>query len=177
MVESNFKDDGVRLHLQEAEFMKKEWISYVYSTISELSSKVTTNTLQIQKEREYIITSLIKLNEKITIELSKNSNINKEELKKLSRKLNSFIKEITEKFDTVDDCIEASLDDHVEEEDSRFEKLEKEVSRIGTSLLVIKTRVGVYIIILTLVITAVTTTLTGGLIVLFKDILKTLIGN
>ena len=90
MGNSDFKsiDDGMKLHLQEAEFMKKEWISYVYSTINELSSRITTNTLQIQKEREHFITSLIKLNDKITLELSKNSNINKYDLERLSTRLN-----------------------------------------------------------------------------------------
>lgn len=179
MSADNFKeiDDSIRLHLQEAEFMKKEWISYVYSTIDGLSSKVNANSIQIQKEREYVITSLMELQEKITKELAKNNCANRADLKKLSKELDKFIKEIMEKFETVNDCIETSLDEHIEEEDLHFEELESEIKTISDAQLVIKTKLGVYVVVITLVITAITTTITGGILVLFRDVIKTWIGN
>lgn len=191
-------DDDIKLHLQEADDIKKKWFSYVFDNIQKLHEKIEANTLQLQKEKEELLKLLVDYRDKL-LEVIKESDVEKrKDLEKLKEYVEKTIDEIKGKIRTLTskhaelqhlietelgvlrqefkESIGLTLKNHIDDDTLRFDDLLEEIQAIKDGQTILKTKVGVYVVILSLVITAVVTTLSGGLLVLFKDIIKTYLG-
>lgn len=199
-------DDGdVKLHLQEADELKKKWFSYVFDSIQRLNDKIEASSLQLQKEKEELIKLLVQYRDSLLKVIQDNDIKHKEDLEKLRDNLEQIINGIKNKLGTLTndntelkliietelnalkrefrDNLETTLKAHIEADAKRFESIEKKMEAIKTEIgtvnniqTILKTRVGVYILILSLIITALVTTFTGGMLVLFKDALMAYLG-
>lgn len=199
------KDDGVKLHLRESEALKKQWVTYVFETVQKLHDRVEANTLQVQKEREEFFHKLVELKEKLEEQLKDASKEQARELKKIDEKLTSFIKEVAERFTDVNECVDdclteqsdknddvsKELKDYIDEELSKIiekasgdaAKHEEEVKELKTminTLVVsqeaIKTKLGVYVALITLGTTTILGVLATTLVVFFKESLRAWLG-
>lgn len=191
-------DDGLKFHLQEAEDIKKQWFSYVFDNIQKLNDKIEINTLQLQKEKEELLKLLVEYRDKL-LEAIKESDIEKrQDLEKLREYTEKTIDIITVKLvglttkhfelrhlietelaqlrHEFKNNIDSALQTHIENDDIRFDLVETDIGKIKNIQTILKTKVGVYVVILSLLITAAVTTLSGGLIMLFKEAIKSYLG-
>jgi len=192
------EDDNIKLHLQEADDIKKKWFSYVFDNIQKLNDKIEVNTLQLQKEKEELLKLLVEYRDKL-LEAIKESDIEKrQDLEKLRTYIEKKIDTITIKLTglTTDnselqhlietgltelrhefkDSLDSVLQIHIEEDDRRFDSVETDIGKIRDNQTVLKTKVGIYVVMLSLFITAIVTALSGSLMMLFKDAIKSYLG-
>ena len=154
-------DTGVKLHLQEADVLKKQWVEYVYKTIDDLSTKLDSTTEKLHKEREYLLTNLMSLKENLQKEIKVGDENTLKELKELEGKVAMFIAEVKKKFSKVN----FNITDEVK-------NVNENLIVTKTTLAEIKTKVGVYSAITSLIITALATSAAGGLVMIFKESIK-----
>jgi len=192
------EDDNIKLHLQEADDIKKKWFSYVFDNIQKLNDKIEVNTLQLQKEKEELLKLLVEYRDKL-LEAIKESDIEKrQDLEKLRTYIEKTIDTITIKLTglTTDhselqhlietgltelrhefkDSLDSALQTHIEEDDIRFELIETDIQSVKDIQIILKTKVGVYVVMLSLLITGIVTTLSSGLVMIFKDAIKSYLG-
>lgn len=199
------KDDGVKLHLRESEALKKQWVTYVFEAINSLHEKVTANSMQVQKEREDFFHKLVELKEKLEEQLKDVSKEQAAELRKLDDKLTAFIKEAADKFISVNESMDGSLEiqsdkteevskelrryineelakivmkaaEELEKQAEEIEGLKKIVGVVEISQETVKTKLGVYVALVTLGTTTILGVLGTTLVVFFKDALRAWLG-
>ncbi len=168
---------GVKLHLQEAEIMKKEWYGYALSAIEKLHDKVEANAIQLQKEREEFFRSLVDLRDKLTEELKRSDTEKSIELKKVEEKLDAFISDMAGRFTSVNDCVEDSIEEHLDGDKVVFKQMQDDIQKVKDSQLVVTAKVKIYIVLTGVIITTVMSSFAGGALLLFKDAIKTWIGS
>ena len=154
-------DTEVKLHLQEADVLKKQWVEYVYKTIDDLSTKLDNTTEKLHKEREYLLTSLMSLKESLQREIKIGDENTLNELKELEGSVTSFISAVKEKFSKVN----FNITDEVK-------AVNNSLIVTKTTLAEIKTKVGIYSAITSLIITVLTTAAASGLVMIFKESIK-----
>jgi len=168
---------GVKLHLQEAEIMKKEWYGYALSAIEKLHDKVEANAIQLQKEREEFFRSLVDLRDKLTEELKRSDTEKSIELKKVEEKLDAFISDMVGRFTSVNDCVEDTIEEHLDGDKVVFKQMQDDIQKVKDSQLVVTAKVKIYIVLTGVIITTVMSSFAGGALLLFKDAIKTWIGS
>lgn len=191
-------DEDVKLHLQEADDLKKQWFNYVFESIQKLNEKIEATTLQLQKEKEELIKLMIMHRDKL-LEVIKETDVkNKEDLDKLTRQIQKIIDAIKNKLGELTsenadlkllietelnslkedfrDNLEKTLRQHIQSDAERFKAIEDDVKTIQSTQTVLKTKVGVYALIISLIITTFITAMAGGFLVLFKDAIKAWLG-
>lgn len=191
-------DEVIKLHLQEADDLKKKWFSYVFDSIQKLHDKMESNTLQLQKEKEELLKLLMEYRDKLLMVTRDNDYKHSEHLDKLKDNIDEAIEEIKIKLVGVNsDNMELrhlfktelsvakqhSKDDvaetvrlHIVEDDKRFKNISDELTDMKGLLTIVKTKVGVYILVISLIISAIVTTFSGGALILFKDTIKSFLG-
>ncbi len=192
------EDNNIKLHLKEADDIKKKWFSYVFDNIQKLHEKIEANTLQLHKEKEELLKLLIEYRDKLLDTIKESDAAKKQDLEKLRNyiektidtikiKLTGITAEHTQLQNLIEtelsilrqefkDDISSALQIHVEDDNTRFELIETDIQSIKDIQIILKTKVGVYVVMLSLLITALVTTLSGGLIMLFKDAIKSYLG-
>ena len=188
----DLKED-VKLHLRESATLQRQWFTYVFETVEKLTVRMEENTLQVQKEREEYFRSLVDLKEKLSDHISRVSKEQAVELKELEKKLLSFIDNVRVKLSDLD-----SVDAHNNKKGEEFILLEKNLkeelvkavanqheintgfsSAIETLVgenTVIKTKLTVYVALISLGTTTIIGVLATSLLVIFKDVLKAWLG-
>lgn len=188
----DLKED-VKLHLRESATLQRQWFTYVFETVEKLTVRMEENTLQVQKEREEYFRSLVDLKEKLSDHISRVSKEQAAELKELEKKLLSFIDNVRVKLSDLD-----SVDAHNNKKGEEFILLEKNLkeelvkvvanqheintgfsSTIETLVgenTVIKTKLTVYVALISLGTTTIIGVLATSLLVIFKDVLKAWLG-
>jgi len=161
-MEKDKLDVGVKLHLQEADVLKKQWVKYVYKTIDDLSTKLDATNEKLYQEREYLLTSLTTLKDGLQEELKTSDANTSKELKIIEKKITEFIKKTETKFSKVNFNITNEVKD-----------VNEELTSTNTTLTEVRTKVGIYSAITSLIITALTTAAAGGLVYLFQESIKT----
>jgi len=155
-------DTGTRLHLEEADTLKKQWVKYVYKTIDDLSSKLDSLEKKVYDEREYFLDSLMNLKETLRDVIDEGDAKNTRELKGVVSKLDEFITETRNKFSKVNFNITEevkTLGDTVVDE--------------RLTLKGITTKIGVYSAITTIIFMGIITILAT----IFKDAIKAWFGG
>lgn len=191
-------DEVIKLHLQEADDLKKKWFSYVFDSIQKLHDKMESNTLQLQKEKEELLKLLMEYRDKLLMVTRDNDYKHSEHLDKLKDNIDEAIEEIKIKLVGVNsdnmelrhlfktelsvakqhskDDVAETIRLHIVEDDKRFKNISDELTDMKGLLTIVKTKVGVYILVISLIISAIVTTFSGGALILFKDTIKSFLG-
>lgn len=191
-------DDDVKLHLEEADEIKKKWFSYVFDSIQRLSDKIEANALQLQKEKEELLKLLMSHRDELKRAIQANDLKHKEDLEKLRDSLDIIIDDIKDKLSGLTnenielrlvietelnvlkkefrDNLETTLRRHMEADERRFTALEKKVGTMHNLQTILKTKVGVYVLVSSLIITAIVSTFAGGMLIVFKDAIMAYLG-
>ena len=191
-------DDEVKLHLEEANVIKKEWFSYVFASIQRLSDKIENNTLQLQKEKEELLKILMTHRDELKKVIQDNELKHRDDLEKLRDNLDKIINDIKSKLGALTnentelkllietelnvlkkefrDNLEITLRRHIEADEKRFTALEKKVGTMHNVQTILTAKVGVWVIVLSLIITGIVTTFAGGMLVVFKDAIMAYLG-
>lgn len=197
--------DDIKLHLQEAENLKKQWFSYVYASIHTLSDKIENNVTQLHKDKEELLKLIIKYRDTL-LSVIKESNLeNKNDLESLKDDINSTIDTIKVRLNSFNnkneelhsliktelnnikiefkDDLSDTLKEHILEDatifdgiSKRFITVEKDIKTIMNSHTIVKTKLGIYIVIISFLITTFVGTLSSGLLILFRNAIKTYLG-
>lgn len=164
----------VKLHLKEADDMKKQWYSYVFTSISSLSDKVEATALRVEKERAEVLEKLNVLRDILTEEIKKSSNGQTKELEKTEYRLEKTVDSINGKLkqlNTLD--IKLQIDEHFKIATCKFEEdTKKQLKVLSDAQLIMKTKVGVYAVVVSLITTAIVTTIAGGFFPLIQSLWK-----
>lgn len=198
-------NDDVKLHLQEAEELKKQWFSYVYESIQTLNEKIEKNVFQLQKEKEELLKLLVQYRDELLAVIKENDLEHKKDLEKLRDNLEKIIDTIKNRLSSLTnkntelkllietelnslkaefrDNLESTLQAHIESDaklfdaiNKRFVAVEDDVKTMQGIQTVVKTKLGVYILMISLGVTAFVSTLAGGILILFKDAIKAYLG-
>lgn len=146
-------DEGVKLHLDEANFMKRQWFNQVVDNLERvtnnleaLQNKVDSFKLEVQKEREEAYRELISLRDDIYEKLQKISSSNRTDMEQCRTQITKAIDNLKDKVGCVDECVDKSIKDHSDDEDKKFaackdelkymlsevERLKKELHEVST---------------------------------------------
>jgi len=175
------RDVKFHLHLQEAEDMKKKWFSYVFDNIQSLHDKVESSTLQIEKERAYIMESTAKLKEQVFEEIQKSSLSQDKELEKVEMRIEKVMDNLSRKLDCInvsdiriemDECVQTTKSKLEEAFDEFKLSTDLKIHALSTEHTVLKTKLWVYTAMMSVVMTAITTSIVGSCFILFKNVLK-----
>ena len=74
------------------------------------------------------------------------------------------------------DNLETALKQHIQADAIRFKAIEDDLDTVKDTQTVLKTKVGMYIVVISLIITAFVTSMAGGILMLFKDVIKAWLG-
>ena len=198
IIMSTTDDDDVKLHLQEADDLKKKWFEYVFASIQRLNDKIESSSLQFYKEKEELLKLLVDYRDNLLKVIQGNDIRHKEDLEKLRDNLDKIINDIKNKLGTLTnddielkliiktelavlkqefrDNLTITLKEHIEADAVRFESIGTSLMKIRDSQTILKTKVGVWVVVLSLLITALVTSFTGGMLVLFKNVIAAYLG-
>lgn len=190
--ELDLKED-VKLHLRESALLQKQWFTYVFEAVEKLNVRMEENTLQVQKEREEFFRALVDLKEKLNDQMSLVSKEQAAELKDLEKKLMGFIENVRVKFSDID-----SVGVYNSKQGEGFVALEKQLrediikvvveqQKVNTAFkedintlieghTIIKTKLTVYVALISLATTTIIGVLATSLLIIFKDVLKAWLG-
>jgi len=190
----NTENEGVKLHLQEADNLKKQWFSYVFESIQKLHDKIEINTAQLRKEKEELLKILMAYKEELNKTTQENSTKHREDLERLKngveltistieKQLNGIFLNNSELKHLIDnevhglkmefmDKIETVVKIHIADDELKFKALSEALKTVGDESLVAKTRLGVYAVIISLIVTTFLGGTAVGLVALFKDAIK-----
>jgi predicted RND superfamily exporter protein len=180
-------EDGTKLHLQEAENLKKQWYSYVLVSIQKLSDKIDENNAKIFKYKEDLLEFTSKYKEDAAKEFAKIADKSESNLKNTEErlvrnfevKLKDYIKNLESKLTT---DFKESISEEIQKQEVKcgvggsIENLKDEIKLIDKSQTITKTKLGVYIALSALITTAIVTTLAGGVLFIFQDALTKFLG-
>lgn len=190
--EFDLKDD-VKLHLRESALLQKQWFAYVFDAVEKLNVRMEENTLQVQKEREEFFRALVDLKEKLSDHILMVSKEHTTELKILEKKLIDFIENTRIKFSDLDSIdaynnkqgegfitLEKQLRDDLINVTNDQQKInidfKKKISTLTEGHTIIKTKLTVYVALISLGTTTIIGVLATSLLVIFKDVLKAWLG-
>lgn len=180
MPENQKDTNGVKLHLQEAEELKKQWFSYVFSSIQRLSDKLDDLTKQVSSNKDDFTKQLSVDKEEIVRMISEC----KDDLKKvidlkedsIYDELSDIEKKIDKVKEYVKECASLELKEHITDSNDKFKVITTDVKTLSESNITMNAKLGVYVVIISVIVTTTISTLVGGLLVLFKDFLKAFLG-
>lgn len=199
-------DEKLSLHLKEADNIKKEWFTYVFNSIQTLNDKLEANSIQIKQEKEELLKLLIKYKDSLMLAIEEKDSKSRDDLEKLKCKVEDLISAIKNKLSVLtandaslklqletdlnalkDLCridIDKALTKHSDSAEKISDRLETRIDSVEGTLnkanigqAVLTTQVKVYVIIISLIISAFVTALSGGILVLFKDAIKAYFGG
>jgi len=193
MVPTNANDD-IKLHLQEADDLKKKWFSYVFDSIQKLYDKIETNAIQLHKEKEEILKLLIEYKNDLNESIQDTNTKNRSELERLKNALDLTIDAIEKQLNgmnldnshfkhTVDkefsslkidfmNSIDTSLKEHIKADDEKFTAINGTLKVLNDSNLTTNTKLGIYVVIVSFIVTTIITAVAGSALILFKDAIK-----
>lgn len=196
---------GIHLHLEESEKKRKEWYDRVFDIAEKLHNKVEESTLRGKKDKEELLKLLMSHREKL-LEIIQEAKIeSKADLVKLEKDLNKVIESIKNNVgnlvtgntelklaietesNVLKETFRSNIDDrlskHIESDEKEFDKIDGRVGAIETALQTVglsqntlKTKLGVYVVFITVITTSIITTIAGGLLFLFKEAIKAYLG-
>ena len=172
----------VKLHLQEADNLKKQWFDYVFKSIDRLSEKVEATALKVEHERVEVLERLNKLREMLSADIKSNKADQTKQLEKVEERVAKMVDIMSVKVDGINTSeIRLQLDVYVQESADKIDKVFKSFeSKTNTKIqtlndvqIELKTRIKTYVVIGGLVVTAITTILSS----LLGNALLKMIGN
>ena len=191
-------DNDVKLHLRESSLLQKQWFKYVFEAVEKLNVRMEENTLQVQKEREEFFRALVELKEKLREQVSTVSKEYAADLKELETKLMVLIENIHTNFAKLSVDLDGSIGGCKTDQGMGLTKLEKElrnevdsivrlqkeinekildnVDTLTNEYTIIKTKLTVYVALVSLGTTTIIGVLATSLLVIFKDVLKAWLG-
>lgn len=164
--------NDVKLHLQEADNIKKQWFTYVYQSIDNLSHRVEATALKVERERVEVLEKLNKLREMLADDIKNSSLEQTKQLEKVESRIERVIDSMAIKVDGVNvSDIRLQLDSYIQEAEGRMDKSLKDYSEktnlklqeINNAQIELKTKIRFYAVISGLVITAIATTFSSFL--------------
>lgn len=187
MSPENNTEDETKLHLREAENLKKEWYGYVLVSIQKLSDKIDESNSKIFKYKEELLEFTLRYKEEAAKTFNELSDKSEKSLKNTEEKLikdfESGLKTYTEKLESkLSTDFKKSISEEIQKQESRcgvnnkIEDLKEIVDEIDRTQLVTKTKLGVYIALSALITTAIVTTIAGGILFIFQDGLSKFLG-
>lgn len=177
----NSNDVKFHLHLQESEDMKRQWFSYVYENMKTLHDKVEASVLQAEKEKSYAIQKLVRLKEQITEDIKKNSESQRKDLEKLECRLDKLIDNITTKLDCVnaskirleiDECVQSTKTECDLSFEEFKESTDKKIQVLINEQIVVRTKLLLYTVMMSLATTTIATAVAGGILAMFSEGIK-----
>jgi DNA anti-recombination protein RmuC len=180
MPENREENNGVKLHLQEAEELKKQWFSYVFSSLQRLSDKLDELSKQVSTNKDDAFKQL-SLNREEIIKMLSDC---KDELKRIIElkedsiydELGGIEKKIGHVRDEIRDCTSKDLKDHIDDSVTKFKDINDEVRVLSDSNIKINTKLGVYIVLISAIVTTSISAAIGGFFILFKEFIKSYLG-
>lgn len=191
-------NDDVKLHLRESSLLQRQWFKYVFETVEKLNVRIEENTLQVQKEREEFFRALVELREKLREQISTVSKEYAADLKELESRLLVLIENTHASVTKISDDLDCSLGGCKVSQGAELTKLEtdlhnevativnaqKELNKkmldnidlLTTGYAVIKTKLTVYVALVSVCTTAFIGILATSLLVVYKDFLKAWLG-
>lgn len=160
----------VKLHLQEADSIKKQWFSHVYKSIDDLSHRVEATALQVERERVEVLEKLNKLREMLSKDIKVSCTEQTKQLEKVESRVERLIGSMALKVDGVNvSDIKLQLDTYIQDAEWRMDKSLKDYSKktdeklkeINDTQIELKTKIKSYAVVAGLVITAVATTISS----------------
>lgn len=159
------QNNNENLHLQEAEELKKRWHQYVYDTLTYLDSDMKKIREDTKKDKEELSKKIDDLKSQLVKEL----NDFKHECNRLDVDNNDLQHSIEKYISTIKNEIEKYIDDRFF---SFKEKIDVKIEEIKITSTITKTKVAVYSVVIGLILTATVTTISGGILVIFRDAIK-----
>lgn len=189
--------DGIKLHLQEADDLKKQWFTYVFESIQKLYDKIEMNATTLRREKDDLLKILMDYRTEVNKDIQVHDLKNKDDLDKLRVNLEIAIDALEKQLNTIsvsnselehllDNArnelkiefmikLEAAFKVHVTEDELKFKEIAAILKNINDSGIESKTKVGVYVTIITLIVTTLMGGTAVGLVMLFKNALKAFI--
>lgn len=113
----------VKLHLQEADDIKKQWFNYVYASIERLSARVEATSLKVERERVEVLERLNELREMLSKDIKEVASDQLKQLEKVETRVERLISEMSIKVDAVNASdIKLQLDVYVQESEDKMDK-------------------------------------------------------
>jgi len=160
----------VKLHLQEADIIKKQWFSYVYKSIDDLSHRVETTALKVEMERVEVLEKLSELRELLSKDIKAGCLDQTKQLEKVENRIERMMGSMSLKVDSVNvSDIRLQLDSYTQEVEERMNKSLKDYSDKTDEKLIemskiqieLKTKIKSYAVVSGLIITVIATTISS----------------
>jgi len=160
-MEDKQNNDKIRFHLQESEALKKQWVQNVFNIIDNLSNRLADMEKKVYEEREFVLVSLEKLKELLRQDMNTGDAEVLKALKILEERVDKFISDTKNKFSKVNFGITEEV-----------KELDDCLDTTNITLATVKTKVGIYSAITSLIIIGITSIIGTTLAVVFKDAIK-----
>jgi oligoendopeptidase F len=166
-------DQNIKLHLQEAEDMKKQWFSYVYQNIDRLSRTIETTAIRVEQERVEVLERLNKLREELNVNIRNTSGEQSKQLEKAEIRLNKTIEALSVKVGSLSiSDVRLQIDEYVQGAKEKIDKsilklrdeTNKQLKILNDSNIEMKTKIKIYAIMYGLIVTAIASTVAGAII-------------
>ena len=190
----NSNSDDVKLHLQEADDLKKQWFSYVFESIRKLYDKIELNSLQVKKEKEELLKILMDYRKEFSEGIQNYGSKTKDDLEKLRNNLETTIDAIEKQLNGMSlsnselkhlldneanalkiefmTKLETVLKIHIAEDEIKFGEIKDNIKIISDATLITKTKLGVYMVVISLVVSTFVGGTAVGIVVMFKNAIK-----
>lgn len=157
------------LYLQEAEEIKKRWHQYVYDTLTYLDSDIKKIREETKKDKEELSKKIDDLKSQLVDELNN--------LKSECHLLNTGNTELQSRVDAQINDIKNEIENYIDDKFGIFkEKIDVKIEDIKILSATTKTKVAVYSVVVGLILTAAVTTISGGILMVFGDAIKSFFG-
>lgn len=190
----NSNSDDVKLHLQEADDLKKQWFNYVFESIRKLYDKIESNSLQVKKEKEELLKILMDYRKEFSENVQECGEKSKDDLEKLRNNLESTIDALQKQLNGISlsnselkhlldneanalkiefmTKLETVIKIHIAEDELKFTEIKDSIKILSDATLVTKTKLGVYMVVISLVVSTLLGGTAVGIVVMFKNAIK-----